>query len=115
MWLQWPGGSVVLDAHLRKEIAQRIRTAAPDVEDVLLFGSHARGDAQPDSDVDLVLLVAEGADRKSVLLRARRSLLGLGIGFDLVLLTRAQWALTPTSGWLGAQMAREAVRVDVAA
>ena len=104
-----------LDATLRNDIAQRIRTAAPEVLDVLLSGSHARGDAQPDSDVDLVLLVADDADRKSVLLRARRSLLGLGLGFDLMLLTRAQWALTATGGWLGAQMAREAVRVDVAA
>jgi uncharacterized protein len=30
---------------------------------VYLFGSHARGDARPDSDVDLCL-VAEGADRQ---------------------------------------------------
>lgn len=104
-----------LDTEVRNEIARRIRTAAPEVQEILLFGSHARGDAQHDSDVDLVLLVADDADRKSVLLRARRSLMGLGLGFDLMLLTRAQWALTPTGGFLGAQMAREAVRVDVAA
>ena len=30
---------------------------------VILFGSHARGDARPDSDVDLCL-VAEGAERQ---------------------------------------------------
>ena len=106
---------MLLEPKLRQEIAKRIRATAPEVEDVLLFGSYARGDAQPDSDVDLVLLVADDADRKSVLLRARRSLLGLGVGYDLMLLTPAQWALTATGGWLGAQMAREAVRVDVAA
>ena len=30
---------------------------------VYLFGSHARGDAQPDSDVDLCM-VSEGAERQ---------------------------------------------------
>jgi predicted nucleotidyltransferase len=35
------------------------------VSQVILFGSHARGDARPDSDVDLCL-VAEGAERQLV-------------------------------------------------
>jgi predicted nucleotidyltransferase len=34
------------------------------VREVFLFGSHARGDAQTDSDVDLCI-VAEGAERQS--------------------------------------------------
>ncbi len=33
------------------------------LKQVILFGSHARGDARPDSDVDLCL-VAEGAERQ---------------------------------------------------
>jgi predicted nucleotidyltransferase len=33
------------------------------LQTVLLFGSHARGDARPDSDVDLCL-VSEGAERQ---------------------------------------------------
>ena len=35
------------------------------LREVWLFGSHARGDARPDSDVDLCL-VAEGAERQLV-------------------------------------------------
>ncbi len=35
------------------------------MREVWLFGSHARGDARPDSDVDLCL-VAEGAERQLV-------------------------------------------------
>jgi len=34
------------------------------VREVYLFGSHARGEARPDSDVDLCI-VAEGAERQS--------------------------------------------------
>ena len=33
------------------------------IKQVILFGSHARGDARPDSDVDLCI-VAEGAERQ---------------------------------------------------
>lgn len=40
----------------------------PDVRAVFLFGSHARGDGRPDSDVDL-LVVAEGPFRKDVFRR----------------------------------------------
>lgn len=36
---------------------------AAEMRAVYLFGSHARGDAQPDSDVDLCI-VAEGAERQ---------------------------------------------------
>jgi hypothetical protein len=98
------------------DIARRIRAAAPEVQEVLLFGSHARGEARPDSDVDLVLLVADLADRRDILLRARKSLRGMGLGFDLLLLTPSQWTdAGRTGGWLAAQMARDAVRLDVAA
>jgi predicted nucleotidyltransferase len=39
--------------------------ADPEVVAVFLFGSHARGDDRPDSDVDL-LVIAAGAFRKTV-------------------------------------------------
>jgi len=37
--------------------------AAQPIRQAILFGSHARGDARPDSDVDLCL-VADGAERQ---------------------------------------------------
>ena len=45
------------DALLRRMTA--IIVEAVDPEQVILFGSHARGDAEADSDVDLVVVEAE--------------------------------------------------------
>ena len=42
--------------------------AALPIQQVILFGSHARGDAGPDSDVDLCL-VAEGAELQATTAR----------------------------------------------
>lgn len=51
----------------RKEIVrkaeQAIRAIEPDAE-IILFGSEARGDARPDSDIDLLVLLS--GDKKSV-------------------------------------------------
>ena len=51
----------------RKEIVEKakqaIRSVEPDAE-IILFGSEARGDARPDSDIDLLVLLT--GDKKSV-------------------------------------------------
>ncbi len=44
---------------LRHEIVQVLRAAVPGLQLVLLFGSHARGDATPASDVDVAILASE--------------------------------------------------------
>ncbi len=43
------------------ERARRLAAARPEIEEVLLFGSFARGDYTPESDVDL-LIVVSGSD-----------------------------------------------------
>jgi len=42
---------------LLEEITRRIR-AVSDPDQIILFGSHARGDFRPDSDVDLLIIQA---------------------------------------------------------
>lgn len=58
----------------RPEIVQRIaeamRRVAPDAK-TILFGSEARGDARPDSDIDLLILVS---DKDSITLDERMRL-----------------------------------------
>ncbi len=51
----------------RKKIVEKAKEAILSVEpdaEIILFGSEARGDARPDSDIDLLVLLS--GDRKSV-------------------------------------------------
>jgi len=70
------------------EIVQRL-VAAYRPECVYLFGSHARGEAGPDSDLDLLVIVSDDAAperRRSRL--AYEALRGTGVAADVVVWTR---------------------------
>ena len=60
---------------------------------IILFGSRARGDAKPDSDVDLLIVQDEefspSQPRHELLRRLRRGLSGCGVAKDLLLHSRA--------------------------
>ena len=68
-----------------REIVRRIVDAvAP--EKIILFGSAARGEMGPDSDVDL-LVVKSGVDRQETARRVRHSLLDIGVAKDVIVVT----------------------------
>jgi len=107
---------VTLDFAIRMQINQRIRTALPQVHQLLLFGSQARGDAKADSDVDLLLVMADGTDRIATAVAARRSLMGMGLGFDILVLHDSEYQqLAASRAWYHRQIAHDAVRIDDAA
>lgn len=72
-----------IDEQLITEAGRRIAAAAPDAR-IILFGSHARGDADQQSDLDLLVIepVVKNPAEESV--RLRRSLRGLGVPADVV-------------------------------
>lgn len=74
-----------------EEAARRIRDAAPGAQ-VILFGSHARGTARPDSDVDLLVVEPAVEDTSREEVRLRRTLRGLGLFADVVVVSAAQAA-----------------------
>lgn len=71
----------------RQEIARRIRATVPDAEQILLFGSYARGEGRADSDVDLIVVVPESTHRRRCGRALQLALDGLGVGFDVVVLS----------------------------
>ena len=78
--------NTVLDRMVQKIVEE------VDPEQVILFGSHARGDARAESDVDLVVVESEpfGLERSRRLETARlyRSLAGFGVAKDILLYSR---------------------------
>ena len=57
---------------------------------IILFGSHARGTARPDSDVDLLVIGPSDLPRRQRQVRFRRALFGSGVAYDLLALTPAE-------------------------
>ena len=57
---------------------------------VILFGSRARGDARPDSDFDLLVVLDSLTDRRDTRIAVRRSFADLPIAADVVVATRDQ-------------------------
>lgn len=56
---------------------------------VLLFGSAARGQMGPHSDVDLLVVMPDGAHRRQTAQRLYRALAGLGVAKDIVIVTES--------------------------
>jgi len=72
------------------EIVSRLRTAFQP-ECIYLFGSRARGEAGPDSDYDLLMVVPSSLPRYRRDQAAFRALTGLGAAKDILVLTRAEF------------------------
>ncbi len=72
-------------------IAQRLEKALhPDA--IYLFGSHARGEANVDSDLDLMVIVPESTQsRYHRNVEARRYVGDIAAPKDIVVLTRKEW------------------------
>ncbi len=54
---------------------------------IILFGSQARGDADPRSDVDLLVICPVSGSRRKMMVEMDRSLRGLSLARDIVILT----------------------------
>ncbi|WP_337286781.1 nucleotidyltransferase domain-containing protein [Candidatus Methylomirabilis sp.] len=84
------------------------------VDDILIFGSKARGDAGPDSDLDVLIILREGdRNRKRAVRHIGHSLAILSeVVPSIMVYTREEWALRRHGGspFYGA-VVRDGVRV----
>ena len=80
-----------LSAELLNEITRRLAESIHP-ERIYLFGSHATGRADDDSDVDLLVVVGDvDQSHHDVAIKGHRSLWGLEIPFDIVVCTKSQF------------------------
>jgi len=88
------------EAAIRRRIRALIAASVgDDLSGMLLFGSRARGDATPESDWDVAVLVAEGADKRSIAKRLLRSVVDEwddGTIVSPVVLTRSDLSRSPS-------------------
>lgn len=76
----------VFDENLIAEAGRRLSKAAPDAR-VILFGSHARGDAEPGSDLDLLVVEPDLKSRRAEFVRLREALGAMGVPIDLIVVS----------------------------
>ena len=81
-----PPSFPTVDATLLDEIVRRIREAGSP-QRIVLFGSHARGTARPDSDLDLLIVEESTLPRYRRAPRYLRALVGVFPAKDVIVWT----------------------------
>ena len=81
--MERPGS--VSEERLKDIVGRIVALAKP--EKVILFGSAARGEMGPDSDVDLLVVVRPGVHRRKLAGEIYVGLVGVGVPVDVVVVT----------------------------
>ncbi|MGH9469146.1 MAG: nucleotidyltransferase domain-containing protein [Terriglobia bacterium] len=74
-------------AVLDRLVSKIVETVQP--RRIVLFGSAARGQMGPQSDVDLLVVMPDGAHRRQTAQRLLRAMAGLGVAKDIVVVTES--------------------------
>lgn len=77
-----------LNPEMIEEMVRRVKSAVHPLR-VILFGSAAREEMGPGSDVDLLIVVPDGTRRRDASRKAYRALSGLGIAKDVIVVTES--------------------------
>lgn len=76
----------MIDEATIEEAGRRIAAAAPEGARVILFGSHARGEAGPHSDLDILVIEREVESAVQESVRLHQTLRGMRIPADVVVI-----------------------------
>jgi Predicted nucleotidyltransferases len=80
--------SSALKQEILDDLVQRI-VQAVHPRRIILFGSAARGQMGPHSDLDVLVVMPDGAHRRQTARRIYRVLSGLGVSKDIVVVTES--------------------------
>jgi predicted nucleotidyltransferase len=83
-----------------KQAVDLLLRAAPAGSKVILFGSHARGEARPDSDLDFLVVEPRVENRYAESIRLREALRNLDSAVDVLVVSAKifqEWADTPNT------------------
>ena len=81
---------MISDHTIDEAVATLIAAANP--QQILLFGSYARGTANEDSDLDFMVVQSEVTDRAGEMVRLRRALRPLRISVDVLVVSSDELA-----------------------
>jgi len=79
---KWP------DQRVLDELVRRTVEAVRPLR-IILFGSAARGQMGPHSDLDVLVVMPDGCDRRAVAGRLYRAYRGLGLAHDIVVVSES--------------------------
>jgi predicted nucleotidyltransferase len=74
-----------MEAILRALRGEMARVLGDRLEQILLFGSQARGEARPDSDIDILVVVREDYDYADLIRRTSPIIAALSLRYDVVI------------------------------
>jgi predicted nucleotidyltransferase len=89
--------ATIANDSLIAEAGRRLAAAAPDAR-VILFGSYARGEAKPGSDLDLLVVEPRLSSRREEFGRLRMALGDIGVPVDLIVVSDdhvSRWGEVP--------------------
>ena len=78
----------MVDEAVIEEAGRRLARAAGSSAQVILFGSHARGDAGARSDLDFLVVESEVDNAAEESVRLRRALRGMRLAADVIVVSR---------------------------
>lgn len=90
----------MVDKRTIQKAARMLLNAAPPGSGVILFGSYARGNAGPDSDLDFLVVEPEVRDKHAEMVRLRQTLEPLRLPADVLVASRKlfdRWRHTPNN------------------
>ena len=80
----------MIDEQTLQEIVRRV-VAVAQPSRVILFGSYGRGDADAGSDLDLMVIKPEVADKYAEMIRLHEAVGNIGAGVDVLVYSEAEF------------------------